>query len=132
MKKLKALGALDDGKVLLEAGNKAGDVVVEKAKSLIPKGTRAHKTYKGRLVAGGFASRNIRRAASLSKDKQKVDVAIGVRAEAFYAVMFVELGTSKMEKQPWLRPAFQSTLDQQQLVMADVLRSAILKIARGK
>lgn len=132
MRKLKALGALEDGKVLLRAGNAAGDVVVERARALIPKGTIAHRTYRKRLVSPGFASRNIRRVASLSRDKQKVDVRVGVRAEAFYAVSFVEMGTSRMKKQPWLRPAFQSTLDQQQLVMADELRNAILKIARAR
>lgn len=132
MKKLDALGKLEDGKALRAAGRAAGRVVADRARALIPKGDVAHRTYKGRLVAPGFASRSIRYIASLSKDKQKVTVIVGVRAEAFYAVQFVELGTSKMERQPWLRPAFQSTIDQQEAALADHLRKTIEKIAKAK
>jgi HK97 gp10 family phage protein len=132
MSKLDALGRLEDGKTLRAAGRRAGRVIVDRARALIPKGTVAHRTYKGRLVAPGFASRSIRYVATVSKDKQKVTVLVGVRAEAFYAVQFVELGTSKMGKQPWLRPAFQSTIDQQQSAIADHLRATIEKIAKGK
>lgn len=132
MSKLDKLGKLEDGKALRSAGRAAGRVVAERARALIPKGDRPHRTYKGRIVGPGFASRNIRYIASLSKDKQKVTVVIGVRAEAFYAVQFVELGTSKMGKKPWLRPAFQSTIDQQQTALADHLRKVIEKIAKAK
>ncbi len=132
MRKLDELKLLDDGKALRAAGRAAGRVVVERAKALIPKGTDAHRTYRGRLVAPGFASRNIRYVATLSKDKQKVTVLVGVRNEAFYAVQFVEIGTSKMSKQPWLRPAFQSTLEAQQEAFANHLRKVILKVAAKK
>lgn len=131
MRKLGDLGALDDGKVIRNATRAAGRVVADRARALIPKGTIEHRTYKGRLVAPGFASRSIRYIASLSKDKQKATVVVGVRSEAFYAVQFVELGTSKMERQPWLRPAFQSTTEQQQTAIADYLRKWIEKRARA-
>jgi len=132
MKQLGELGALDDGKAIRGATRAAGRIVAERARALIPKGTIPHRTYKGRLVAPGYASRNIRYIASLSKDKQKATVVVGVRSEAFYAVQFVELGTSKMERQPWLRPAFQSTIEQQQTAMADHLRAWIEKVAKRK
>lgn len=132
MNKLGELGRLEDGKALRNATRAAGKVVANRARELIPKGEEAHRTYKGRLVGGGFSSRSIRYIASLSKDKQKATVVVGVRSEAFYAVQFVELGTSKMEKRPWLRPAFQSTIDQQQQALADHLRKTIEKIAKAK
>lgn len=130
-KRLDELGKLEDGKALRRGVAAGGRVVVKRAQALIPKGVDAHRTYKGRLVAPGFASRNIRSVTSLSKDKQKATVRIGVRNEAFYAVNFVEIGTSKMGKQPWLRPAFQSTLDAQQNALADSLRKSILKAAKS-
>lgn len=129
-RQLDALGKLEDGKALRRSVAAGGRVVVKAAKSLIPKGVDAHRTYKGRLVAPGFASRNIRAVTTLSKDKQKATVRIGVRNEAFYAVNFVEIGTSKMAKQQWLRPAFQSTIDAQQKAVADSLRKSILKAAK--
>jgi hypothetical protein len=35
---------------------------------------------------------------------------LGVRPEAFYAVQFIELGTSKIPKRPWLEPAFRQSI----------------------
>ena len=34
---------------------------------------------------------------------------VGVRPEAFYAVSFIELGTSSIPKRPWLEPAFRAS-----------------------
>lgn len=129
-KQLDALGKLEDGKAIRRGVAAGGRVVVARAKALIPKGVDAHRTYKGRLVAPGFASRSIRSVTTLSKDKQKATAKVGVRAEAFYAVNFVELGTSKMQKQPWLRPAFQSTIDAQQKALADSLLKTIMKATK--
>lgn len=131
-RKLDQLGRLEDGKALRAGVRAGGRVVVKKAKELIPKGVDAHRTYRGRLVAPGFASRSIRAITVLSKDKQKASAVIGVRLEAFYAVQFVELGTSKMAKQPWLKPAFDSTLDAQQEALASSLRKTIDKVAKSK
>lgn len=129
MRKLEALGRLEDGKVLRAAIRAGSRPIVNQARALIPKGTVGHKTYKGRFVAPGFASRNIRAIVVLSKDKQQAAALVGVRREAFYAVQFLELGTSKMAARPWLRPAFESTLQAQQQAVADHLRKAVLKTA---
>lgn len=131
MRRLDALGKLEDGKALRRSVAAGGRVVVARAKALIPKGVDAHRTYRGRLVAPGFASRSIRAVTTLTKDKQKAAVLVGVRNEAFYAVQFVEIGTARMEKQPWLRPAFQSTLDAQQQAIAESLRKSIIKAAKS-
>lgn len=129
-KQLDALGKLDDGKALRAAVREAAKPAVEKAKALIPEGVDAHRTYKGRLVAPGFAKRNIRAVTTLSKDKQKASAIIGVRREAFYAVQFVEIGTSKMAAEPWLRPALDSTQAQCEQRLADSLKTAVDKAAR--
>lgn len=133
-KKLRELGRLEDGKALRAGGRAAGRVVVTKAQGLIPvnKVNKLHRTYKGRLVGPGFAKRSIRYITVLSRDKQKVSVSIGVRKEAHYAVDFVEKGTSEMQAQPWLRPAFAATLDAQQKALAEHLKKVIEKIARKK
>lgn len=131
-RQLEALGKLEDGKALrtaVRAGIKPAQI---RAKQLIPEGVDAHRTYKGRLVAPGFAKRSIRSITTTSKDKQKATALLGVRKEAFYAVNYVERGTSKMAARPWLRPAFQSTAEQQQAAIAESLAKSVLKAAKTK
>ena len=78
----------------------------------IPAGSEFHKTYKGRTVAPGFSARNIKRVAWAARGaKNIVKAAVGLSKEAFYAVAFVERGTSKMPAQPWLVPSFEATQD---------------------
>jgi HK97 gp10 family phage protein len=132
LRQLEELGKLEDGKALRSAVRAGMKPAMDRAKAMIPQGIDPHKTFKGRLVAPGFAKRSIRVVTKLSKDKQKASAALGVRAEAFYAVNFVELGTSKMAARPWLRPAFASTLQQQTEAMSASLRKSILKAAKKK
>ena len=73
-------------------------------KAAIPVGKVAHKTYKGRLVAPGFAKRNVKRR-SWGKNG-RAGVIIGVAAEAFYAVQFVDRGTKKMTARNWFKKRF--------------------------
>src|SRR5690606_16595791 len=68
------------------------------------------KTYKGRLRTPGFASRSVARKAKVSRDGTSVMVMLGVKPEAFYALQFHELGTSKIPKKPWLEPSFRQSL----------------------
>ncbi len=88
------------------------------------------KTYKGRLRTPGFASRNIARKAKLSKDRSTVTVMLGVRPEAFYAVQFIELGTSKIPKRPWLEPAFRKSLPEVDSRFQAQLKARIDKAAK--
>lgn len=112
-KQLRTLATMDNGEALLKAARAAAEPVLVKARDLIPVGVDQHKTYKGRVVAPGFAKRSIRIAARLSKDRKSASASVGVEPEAFYAVQFVELGTAKMAAQPWLTPAYESTREQQ-------------------
>lgn len=99
-------------KVLRQSLGIAATPIVNKAKELIPKGddNELHRTYKGNLVFGGFASRSIRKSTRVRKDGV-IDVTITTRREAFYAVQFVELGTRKQDAQPWLVPALELKQD---------------------
>lgn len=76
-----------------------------------PGKTLMHRTYLGRLVGRGFASRSIRMIVKFSKQVGSVTAILGVKAEAFYAIQFFEKGTSKIPRQPWLVPAFEAMKD---------------------
>lgn len=115
---------------IMRAAVRAGvKPVVAKAAQLIPVGTVAHKTYKGRIVQGGFAKSSIAIVTKSSNGGTTVSAAVGVRKEAFYALQFVERGTKKMRPQAWLNPAFLSTQVEQQTALADKLRERIEAIA---
>jgi hypothetical protein len=80
------------------------------AERLVPVGDRSHKTYKGRLVAPGFAKRNINIQTRISRDKTRINGTVGTKKEAFYVRQFLEKNTSKTRQlvpQPWLRPAYE-------------------------
>lgn len=130
LRQLGELAALDDGKAIRAAVSAAGKLVVVRAQANIPQGSVMHKTYKGRIVAPGFASRNVTQQVIVSKDKQMAAALIGVRGEAFYAALFVERGTSKMAAQPWLVPAFEATQSEQQKGIAASLVKTLKRIAK--
>jgi HK97 gp10 family phage protein len=66
----------------------------------------------------------------VSQDKQAAAALLGVDSEAFYAVQFLELGTSKTKAQPWLVPAFESTASEQVAAVTAELKAGIEKAAR--
>lgn len=121
-KQLRDMGRMNNGEALLKAARAAAEPIVAKARELIPVGVDQHKTYKGRLVAPGFAKRSIRISARLNKEKTAAIASVGVEPEAFYAVQFVELGTSKMPAQPWLQPAYAATRDEQLALLTKQLK----------
>jgi len=77
---------------------------VKEMKAAIPVGSVEHKTFKGRLVAPGFAKRSIVRKGSLKKGV--ATITIGVKSEAFYAVSFVDQGTKNVKAKPWFKKTF--------------------------
>lgn len=132
-RKLDSLARNVRGPVLRKAATAATKPVLDAARGLIPvnKVEELHRTYKGRLVAPGFAKRSIAAKVTLSQDGRAVFASMGVKREAFYAVSFVELGTSKMAAQPWLRPAFEKTQSQALRRFAEVLKAQIDRVTRG-
>ena len=91
-----------------------------------------HRTYKGRLVTAGFASRNLRMIVVMSRDKQAAWSLLGVRKEAFYALQFFELGTAKIPSQPWLMPAFYQSRNATLAKVGEVMKKRIERIARKR
>lgn len=53
-------------------------------------GTRAHRTYKGRLVQPGFSRKQAYISSGISRDKTKASATVGPRKEAFYNLWFLE------------------------------------------
>lgn len=123
-----------DVKVMRAAVRAGIKPAFERAAQTIPIGKDVHRTYKGRLVAPGFSKRSLRIVTKVTKSGgvYNVSAALGVRREAFYAVLFTELGTSKIPAHPWLRPALRNTQAAQQAALADRLKKRIEALARKK
>lgn len=133
------MAALDELRVgvarsaMRKAGKAAGEVVRKEAQSRAPVGQTPHKTYKGRIVAPGFLQRHVQVKSSFRSRTGLLRVTIGPHKEAFYGSQFVEIGTSKMPKQPWLVPALVSTRGEVEEIFVGALRAAIQKaVAQGK
>lgn len=88
------------------------------------------KTYKGRYVAPGFTSRNVRYRSYLSQEGNTAFVEIGVSKEAFYSLQFLELGTSRIPKRPWLIPALDRSIPQVRERLGRRLKVLIDRAAR--
>lgn len=122
-KGLKALQPKKQVRAIRNAVRAAMKPVEQEAKATVPKGDVPHKTYKGRLVAPGFASRSVRRLSFVSKDKSKFSGVVGVRAEAFYAVQFWEWGSYGIKRKPWLSNA----MDRRRKEAGELLRRELKK-----
>lgn len=102
------------------------------ARARIPQGTEPHKTYRGRLVSPGFAVSTLHIETSLNKKTGAAVASLGTSREAFYATLFVELGTVNTPAQPWLRPAFEDSQDAMLRQIAVELRARVEKIAKRR
>ena len=80
-------------KTLRNATRAALVPTLKKIKALTPVGKKAHRTYKGRLVAPGFLKRNIKLGSRFKNGT--ASAAIGAKSEAFYG-MFLVIGTKKI------------------------------------
>lgn len=138
---LKAMGDAAGGKALRAAAMSAMLPAVKEARAAAPVGNPPFedgkdpypvRTYTGGLRTPGFAKRNIARKSFISKDRRQVKVMLGVRPKAFYAVQFLELGTSRIPKRPWLEPAFRRSLPQVNARFKQNLKKLIDKAAKVK
>lgn len=129
---LTELGKLDDGKALRSAARAGVKPIFTQAKANIPKSPDSVKTYKGRLVGPGFASRNIRTITQIKPAEGIARASVGVRDEAFYAVRFVEQGTKKQRAQHWLTEASEQTIGKQIEAVEASLQKTIDKASKAK
>jgi HK97 gp10 family phage protein len=112
--KLRALEASIAGGHLVEAARAASEVVRTEASRRAPRRT-------GKLASSIVAE--IR-----SKSRDRAEISVGPGKEAFYG-MFVEMGTSKMAAQPFLRPALDESRAEVEASVRDELRKRILGVA---
>ncbi len=116
-------------KAIRQAMNYALVPVVQSARKNIPKGEAGHTLRDGRVVAPGFASRNIKKRLKIEGDS--IVGRVGVAGQAFY-INFFETGTRYLKKKPWLE---RSLKDNEQKVIKrfrDKLRISIEKLAKKK
>lgn len=135
-RKLTRLGTpREQGKALKDSVAKPMQKVARLARAnlarLSPGKAPFHRTYLGRIVSAGFASRNVIVRTSLNRSKTAAFSKLGVRKEAFYAINFLELGTATIGRQPWLVPAFESQKSAALSNLTAQLRQSVLKLAKG-
>jgi hypothetical protein len=152
-KKLELMGQRAGARALSSAIGRATTPVVRAMRAVAPKGTRAHKTYKGRLVAPGFASRQIARRSRFNKATGTASVTIGVRPEAFYLIQFYDQRPGRtpytvssrrvkgkgrkaikpytLRARPWFSSVFIQAQNQMLSSFRDILKANIEKAARG-
>jgi HK97 gp10 family phage protein len=100
-----------------------------RARARLPQGTEPHKTYRGRLVSPGYAISTLHVEAKLDKRTGSAVALLGVGREAFYAAIFVELGTVHSPAQPWLRPSFE---DSEEPMLQQIGRSLKDRVERTR
>lgn len=122
-KKLRELGQSVGGRYLRQAVGSALTTTVKEVRQGAPKGTKAHRTYKGRLVMPGFLSRNIKKRTYTSKDKRKAFGVIGVSSEAYYGPQFLDRGTKHIQKTEFITGPF----ERNQTVIINNLKNELLK-----
>ena len=136
---LSKMGAAAGGKALRSAAMSSMLPALRAAQASAPVGNPPFeggkdpypvRTYKGRLRTPGFAKRNIARKSKLSRDRRTATVMLGVKPEAFYAIQFIELGTSRIAKRPWLEPAFRRSIPQVEARLKKRLKALIDKAAK--
>lgn len=86
------------GKVLRSAAMASTTPVIRLMRAKAPRGDRAHRTYKGRLVAPGFLSRSIKRKSFISRKRGSVNVLVGLAKEAYYGLFYNQGFTRKTAK----------------------------------
>lgn len=128
--KINELGVKFAAKNLRASVKTALEEAEHRARARIPVGSVAHITYRGRLVSGGFAVSTLHIETRLDKRTGAAVATLGVGREAFYAALFVELGTAYTPAQPWLRPAFEESQDGMLRTLAAELKERAEKVAR--
>lgn len=136
-KKLRDITSSKENKKHLKASVRAAINIAAKQarKNIVSSGVSPgdrlwHKTYKGRIVGAGFASRSVKTGGFSERNDTVIVGKLGVKREAFYAVSFMEVGTSSISKRPWLVPALKGSQVQMTKKLAMELEKRLRKVAR--
>jgi HK97 gp10 family phage protein len=132
--KLKNMPDKVQNKILRNAATFAVNPLVQEAKRSVPVSDRNYlaRTYRGTLIAPGFGKRSIAKKVKLYQDGKFAKAMVGVKPEAYYLLQFVERGTSKQPKQPWLEPAYRKTRRKVLTRFQEQMKKKILESAKGK
>lgn len=117
------------------ATRKAAQVVRDEAQQRAPERQdgRIKKTYKGNPQGPGYLKRHVVVAVKYYRNTGIVRAVIGPTAEAFYGTQFLEVGTSRIPKRPWLAPSLAAKIGQVEATFVRELRAAIARaVKRGK
>lgn len=134
-KQLEALKSLDDGKAMKRCVKAGIQEVYKAARDEIPIYKYAHRlapTYGSQLVAPGFARDNLRVISTINAAKNVASGILGVRKRAFYAVSFVNHGTSKQPANPFMQRALFKARDAAEQKLHDSLQKDVIKAAKTK
>lgn len=136
--KLNALGVEVAGKNMRIAAREAMKIAFVHAQANIPtwqpppNSRGYHLTYKGNQAWPGYAFRNLKLASAIDKRNGVIRAVIGVSKEAYYAVQFVEFGTSRQPANPWLRNSLESTQSAVLHSLSSNISKRLEKIAKQK
>ncbi len=124
-KQLDKLGKELGVKTLRNASRAAMAPTHKKIKAMTPVGKKAHRTYKGRLVAPGFLKRSIGLGSRIKRGV--VTASISAKAEAFYG-MFLVIGTKKIKAKDFFFRVFANDRGRIESKLITELRKRIDKI----
>ncbi len=114
--KLRDLALTVQRKALLGATRKGAELIRAKAAELAPR------------LSGKLADMEITKLATAQNSATEITIQIGPARSAFYGV-FDEFGTAHMTAQPFLQPAFDSTVDEAIEVASREFRAAIEEVS---
>lgn len=121
--KLKAIGALENGKVLSAAVRYAMDPVKKTAQYLAPVSKRPHQVYTGETVDPGYGKKHLKIVVKYDRTNMAATALLGPSKRAYYMTQFVERGTLHAAPHPFIVPALYSNMDNVQQRMTELLRS---------
>jgi len=125
-RQLNALSSLEEGRALKRAVKAGIKPALKRAQDTVPIGTVPFRTYRGLLVAPGFAKQSLRTISTINAAKNVASGILGVRKEGYYILQFVEFGTRKMPAHPFFRRAlFDSRSDCEEAFRDSIARSVV-------
>lgn len=133
-RKLSELGDWKENEKVLKASIRAGLLQARKVaranvRQFSPGERQLHRLHNGRLVSAGYAAKSLSMSVFTPRGRGKVIGRLGVKRDAFYAVQFFELGTSRIAAQPWLVPAFEASQSPMLQAIGRQMRARIDRIA---
>lgn len=128
LKKLEKIEKVTAKKHLRSAAMFATSPTWKQMKAAAPRGTKAHRTHTGKLVAPGYLSRSVKRVVSFKGGRFRVS--LGVKRDAFYGITFLDEGSKNNKAHNWFKSTFESSSNNMALRFRDKLRARIEAAAR--